>query len=57
MTPVRNHPTGLAATGAAVLVIVCRKAGVDLSGDEAAIVVAFVAGVVSVFTPRLKETP
>jgi len=53
----RRHPTGLAASGAAVLVIVASKAGVDLTAEEAAIVVGFVAALVSRFTPRHPPVP
>lgn len=52
MNTVQQHPTGLATSGAAVLVIVFAKAGVDLSAEEGATIVGFVGAVVSTLTPR-----
>jgi hypothetical protein len=47
-----NHPTGIAAAAASVLVIVAQVAGVDVSPEVAAGIVGLVAAVVSRFTPR-----
>lgn len=47
-----NHPTGITAVVASALVIVAGKAGVELSVEEAATLIAAVTAIVSVFTPR-----
>lgn len=47
-----NHPTGITAAGATLLVIVAKQLGLELSAEEAAIVVGAIASIVSVFTPR-----
>lgn len=48
----REHPTGLAALAAAACVLAARRLNVELSADEAAVLVGLVAGLVSKFTPR-----
>jgi hypothetical protein len=48
-----NHPAGITAAAASILVIVAKKAGVELTVEEAVIVVGALASIVSVFTPRV----
>lgn len=49
---VKQHPAGVSAALAGALVVVARKFGVEFTADEAGILVAAVAAVVSVFHPR-----
>lgn len=51
MSP-RQHPTGLAALAAAGVVLLARRFRVELTADEAAVLVGLCAAVVSKFTPR-----
>lgn len=48
-----NHPTGVSTVLAGALVVIASKAfGVDLSAEDAAIIVAAVGAVVSWLSPR-----
>lgn len=51
MSP-RQHPAGLSALAATGLVLLAARFQVELSGEEAAVLVGLVAGLVSKFTPR-----
>lgn len=47
-----NHPAGLSAAAATVIVWAATQAGLDVSPEVAAAFVGLIAGVVSYFTPR-----
>jgi ABC-type xylose transport system permease subunit len=47
-----NHPTGIAAAVAMIMVIVAQQFSIDLSPEVAAGIVGLVAAIVSKFTPR-----
>lgn len=51
-----EHPTGIGAVIAAGLVVILQSEGVTHFGDEeTAIVVAAIAAVISLFTPRFRQ--
>lgn len=54
MSP-RQHPTGLAALASAGLVLLAVRCGVEVSAEEAAIIVGLVGGIVSKFSPRVPD--
>lgn len=55
MTRARQHPTGLAALAASAVILVAARFRVEITGEEAAVLVGLVAGVVSHFTPRTRD--
>jgi hypothetical protein len=50
--PVKTRPTGTTAAIAAMVVVIVSKAGLDLTAEEAAVIVGGLAAIVSIFTPR-----
>lgn len=49
----QNHPTGLSAAAATVIVWIATQAGLDVTPEVAAAFVGVIAGVVSYFSPRV----
>ena len=47
-----NHPTGLSAAAATVIVWIATQAGLEVTPEVAAAFVGVIAGIVSYFTPR-----
>lgn len=50
-----NHPTGIAGTLTAVVMLVLRKLGVSIDADIAIAIGAIVTALVSLVTPRVTE--
>lgn len=48
----QQHPTGVAAFGATVLIWIAGQAGLEIPPDVAAAIVGLAAAGVSCFTPR-----
>lgn len=52
MNRAKQHPTGIAALAASAVILAARRFHVEVTPDEAAVLVGLVAAVVSFRTPR-----
>lgn len=50
-----RHPTGISTVAVSAVLLIAKRIGVELSTEEALVIVGLVAGVVSKFTPRLPK--
>ena len=55
MNHAQKHPAGLTALATTALVMLAQRLDVELSADEAAVIVGLAAAVVSLFTPRTQQ--
>lgn len=52
MTRAKQHPTGIATLAASAVILLAARFQVDITGEEAAVLVGLVSGLVSAFSPR-----
>lgn len=52
MTRARQHPTGLATLAASAVILLAARFHVEITGEEAAVLVGLVSGLASALTPR-----
>lgn len=48
----KSRPVGTTASIAALLVLVAGWAGLDITADQAAVIIGGISAIVSIFTPR-----